>query len=136
MGIEIDIGGAIGEMVRVFIPHCRETSTLLELDQMVSEPAKWCDGHGLFSRIRSKTLMAIEAKDELLQWQYAFEEICAKTLFNLSDVAYPAPFDDDAPFWVIPLALSFARALGMEDPYSVSSLLQPAVRRLVSGPSR
>jgi hypothetical protein len=37
---------------------------------------------------------------------------------------FPYPFDDDSPFWVVPIAVSFARALGVDDPYSVSSLLR------------
>ena len=59
----------------------------------------------------------------------AFEEICAKTLYNISGHIkgreFPYPFDDDSPFWVFPIAVGFARALGLPDPYSVSSLLQP-----------
>ena len=49
---------------------------------------------------------------------------------------FPYPFDDDSPFWVLPIAVAFARALGVEDPYRVSSLLRPdggGGRRLVHG---
>lgn len=64
----------------------------------------------------------------LHQHQYGFEEICAKTLYNMSGHVpggeWPYPFDDDSPFWVVPLAVGFARALGVADPYSVSSLLR------------
>jgi hypothetical protein len=98
---------------------------------MASDDIQWRYAHALFSRIRDKTLRADDAKDRLLQEQYCFEEICAKTLFNMSghDPAYgefPNPFDDDSPFWVLPTAVSFARALGVDDPYSVSSLLRPS----------
>ena len=38
---------------------------------------------------------------------------------------FPYPFDEDSPFWVIPIAIGFARVVGVDDPCSVSSLLQP-----------
>jgi hypothetical protein len=122
---------AIQEMVRFFLPHCSDQSTLRELDRMASDDRQWRYAHALFGRIRDKTLRAEDAKDILRQHQYSFEEICAKTLFNMSDhydpqcKKFPAPFDADSPFWVVPIAVGFARALGMDDPYRVSSLLQP-----------
>jgi hypothetical protein len=120
---------AIQQMVRFFLPRCADQSTLRELDEMASDDKKWRHAHDLFSRIRYKTLRANSANDELLQAQYGFEEICAKTLFNMSphspDEELPYPFDEDSPFWVIPIAVDFARALGVADPFSVSSLLQP-----------
>ena len=119
---------AIQEMVRFFLPRCAEQSTLRELDDMASDANRWCYAHALFSKIRNKTIRADKAKDRLLQYQYGFEEICAKTLYNISGhikgKEFPYPFDDDAPFWVIPIAIGFARALGVDDPYSVSSLLR------------
>ncbi len=122
---------AIQEMVRFFLPHCSDQSTLRELDRMASDDQQWRYAHALFRRIRAKTLRADEANDHLLQHQYGFEEICAKTLFNMSGHSdpdckeFPAPFDDDSPFWVLPIAVAFARALGVDEPYSVSSLLRP-----------
>jgi hypothetical protein len=120
---------AIQEMVRFFLPRCADQSTLRELDDMASDDEKWRHAHALFSRIRDKTLRADTKKDKLLQHQYSFEEICAKTLYNLSGHIkgreFPYPFDDDSPFWVIPIAVAFARAIGVADPFAVSSLLQP-----------
>jgi hypothetical protein len=120
---------AIQEMVRFFLPRCADQSTLRELDEMASDDRKWRYAHTLFGRIRDKTLRADAAQDSLLQYQYSFEEICAKTLYNMSGHVhgqeFPYPFDDDSPFWVIPIAVSFARALGIADPYAVSSLLLP-----------
>jgi hypothetical protein len=120
---------AIQEMVRFFLPRCADQSTLRKLDEMASDDEKWRYAHDLFSRIRDKTLRADAKANELLQHQYCFEEICAKTLYNMSvDIKgkeLPYPFDDDSPFWVIPLAVGFARALGVADPLSVSSLLRP-----------
>ena len=112
------VGDAIGEMVQFFLPRVREQTTLRELGQMASDPSRWRYAHVLFGRIRNKTLKADDTNNELLQWQYSFEEICAKTLFNLSDhydpqgKECPAPFDEDSPFWVVPFAVNFARAVG------------------------
>ena len=91
---------------------------------MAADRSQWRKGHDLFDRIRAKTLRADKTNDLMLQYQYSFEEICAKTLYNLS--GFPAPFDDDSPFWVIPLAVGFARSLGVDDPCAVSSLLRPS----------
>ena len=119
---------AIQEMVRFFIPHCADQTTLRELDAMACDDHEWRYAHALFSRIREKTLRADKSEDRMLQHQYSFEEICAKTLFNMSGhipgTEFPYPFDEDSPFWVIPAAVAFARTLRVEDPYSVSSLLQ------------
>lgn len=120
---------AIQEMVQFFLPRSDEQSTLLELDSMAADERAWKFAHALFGRIRDKNLRAIKAKDRLLQHQYGFEEICAKTLYNISGQVkgkeFPYPFDDDCPFWVLPIAVAFARALGVEDPCGVSSLLRP-----------
>jgi hypothetical protein len=121
---------AIQEMVRIFLPRCDEQSTLLELDAMALDRERWKFAHALFVRIRDKNLRAIGTKDRLLQHQYGFEEICAKTLYNISGHVkggeFPPRFDSDSPFWVIPIAVAFARALGVDDPLSVSPLLRPA----------
>jgi len=113
---------AIQEMVRFFLPRCADKSTLHELDKMAADDEQWEHARDLFGRIREKTLLAIETQDERLQPQYAFEEICAKTLFNMSGSV--APFDADSPFWVVPLAVGLARSLGVSDPCLVSSLLR------------
>ncbi|TWU40283.1 hypothetical protein Q31b_36300 [Novipirellula aureliae] len=123
MSSEESVASSIGEMVSFFIPHCEDLSTLYELKSMAADSTKWRKAHDLFDRIRNKTLCADKTNDRMLQHQYSFEEICAKTLYNLS--GYPAPFDDDSPFWVIPIAVAFAQQLGVDDPCCVSSLLRP-----------
>jgi hypothetical protein len=55
-----------------------------------------------------------------LQYQYSFEELCAKTLYNMADhsagfsSAYLPPFDMDAPFWVVPSAIHLAQQIGIQ----------------------
>jgi hypothetical protein len=111
----------IERILEFFIPKCSDRSTMLELKNMASDPKQWRYGHDLFSSIRQKTITADKLNNRLLQHQYVFEEICAKTLFNLSDhydpkcVEFPARFDDDSAFWVLPFAINFAHALGTKD---------------------
>ena len=121
----ISTAQAIQEMVRFFIPMCADQATLKELDEMASDDKQWRFAHALFQRIRSKTLQADVNEDTLHQYQYGFEEICAKTLYNMSwqtkGEEFPYPFDDDSPFWVLPLALKFAQALEVSDPWKTTS---------------
>jgi len=111
----------IGEMVSFFLPYCEDKSTLNELIVMSKNYELWIQAHKLFDRIRDKTLTAHSNNDVHSLYQYSFEEICAKSLFNFSHSS--APFDEDSPFWVIPLGFQFAKFLGIEDPYSFTSLL-------------
>ncbi|WP_147300726.1 hypothetical protein [Lysobacter silvisoli] len=110
----------IQRLVWLFLPRCNDRETLLALDAMAAEPSQWHDGHDLFQKIRSKTLAAERVGDRLSNAQYCFEEVCAKTLYNLS--GFPAPFDKDSPDWIRPNALVLAQALGIADSDSVVGL--------------
>ena len=120
-------GRAILELVRFFLPHCTERSTLLELEEMAADRQRWRYAHELFHRIRDKTLAANATPDRRLRYQYSFEEICAKTLYNLSGHVpggeWPFPFDRDSPSWVMPNAVGLAQELGVED--ALSAALTP-----------
>jgi hypothetical protein len=100
-------------LIRLFSPHCRDRATLDELHQMIGSRDLWPRAHDLFDRIRAKTLKAERAGDDTRACQYLFEEICAKTLYNLSGES--APFDADSPYWIIPNAIAFARRIGIVD---------------------
>ena len=100
-------------LVRLFSRHCSERETLDELYTMIGDRKSWSKAHDLFDRIRRKTLKAEHGRDDVRACQYLFEEICAKTLYNLSGES--APFDADSPYWIIPNAIAFARRLGLPD---------------------
>ncbi len=100
-------------LVRLFSRHCSERETLDELYTMIGDRKSWSKAHDLFDRIRRKTLKAEHGRDDVRTCQYLFEEICAKTLYNLSGES--APFDADSPYWIIPNAIAFARRLGLPD---------------------
>ncbi len=110
-------GRVIQSLVTFFLPRCRDQS-VRELEEMAADNNRWRHGHALFCRIRTKTLSAHEAGNRLLQHQYLFEEICAKTLYNMSGHGtgreWPGPFNPDSPSWALPIAVGFARALGLK----------------------
>lgn len=114
------IAGMLGPLT-LFETKCEDTQTLRQLIELANDPARWKTAHALFSHIRQKTLAAEKRGDDLARKQYAFEEICAKTLHNLSRES--APFDADSPFWILPRAVEFGLALGITDLGEVSSLL-------------
>lgn len=116
-----DIISAMLEMLRTFESRCQDTETLARLIATASDQARWSGAKKLFEDIRRKTLAAGKRGDVLAEAQYAFEEICAKTLYNLSHPS--APFDADSAFWVMPLAVDLGRRLGLSQPGDVSTLL-------------
>ena len=76
-----------------------------------NEKEKWAKAHGLFSTIRKRNLAAIKKGNFVKECQYCFEEVCAKTLYNLTRPN--DPFDADSPYWIIKNALVLAKALNI-----------------------
>jgi hypothetical protein len=113
MGTATQMATEIQRLVGLVITRCDDRDTLTALDMMAAEPKRWRGGHELFQKIRSKTLAAERSHNHLKYVQYLFEEVCAKTLYNLS--GYPAPFDKDSSDWIHPNALALATALGLPD---------------------
>ena len=106
-----DIVRSVRELCEFFADRCNDRGLLDEIAQAADDRSAWRNARQLFNRARQKTLAA--QGNALLESQTLFEEICAKTLYNLSNE--PAPYDADSPYWVVPNALSLARALGLEE---------------------
>ena len=100
-------------LIETFLSHAQDRTTLDELHRMIGDQNSWHKAHDLFSRIRRKTLEAIKRNDTRASRQYSFEELCAKTIFNLTDTN--APFDADSPYWVVPFALKLAREFNIAE---------------------
>ena len=100
-------------LVSLFVENCDERTTLDELASMFEDHELWPKAHRLFERIREKTLIAGHNGNSGKETQYLFEEICAKTLYNLSHES--APFDPDSPYWVVPNAFALARSLDIDE---------------------
>src|SRR5262245_32876946 len=108
----------------LFEARCEDKATLRKLIALANDRSRRKEAHALFSEIRQKTLVADKRKDELALAQYAFEEICAKTLYyNLTHE--PAPFDPDSPFWVLPLAVDLGLRYGVTALGEISPLFRP-----------
>jgi len=110
------------DLLVLFESKCEEKSTIKKLILLANDQHRWSEAHALFSEIRKKTLIAEKHGDTLKDAQYCFEEICAKTLYNLSHE--PAPFDPDSPFWVLPLAIQLGQKLGVSELDEISPLLK------------
>lgn len=108
-----NIVAAMIDLVDLFAGHCAERSTLDELQQMLPHHPAWQKAHGLFDRIREKNLNAAKEENQLLVAQYNFEEVCAKTLYNIG--YHPASFDAHSPYLVVPRAFELARCLRIDD---------------------
>lgn len=100
-------------LLELFAVRSPEPSTLHELIQLLPQTDRWKVAHSVFGRIRKKTLEVSKQGNHVLETQYLFEEVCAKTIYNLS--GEPAPFDSDSPYWIIPNALALARLLEIPD---------------------
>jgi hypothetical protein len=105
-----------------FEARCEDKDTLRKLITLANDKSRRTQAHALFNEIREKTLAADKRNDQLALAQYNFEEICAKTLYNMTGA--PAPFDPDSPFWVLPLALELGQMLGVTDAGEISPLLK------------
>ena len=125
-----DMIASMVEMLLFFQEHCSETETLKELEVHALDKGRWPKCHALFQRIRRKTLEAEKSGDRDLLVQYAFEEICAKSLYNLS--RSEAPFDPDSQFWVVPFGIDLAIQLRVHQPWELCSF----TRLLVKAPIR
>jgi hypothetical protein len=108
----------IDRLLNLFRGQCDDTVTIDKMvacindwDPFTEDPDK--NSEDIFSEIRRKNLVAVDVKDKRLFSQYCFEEICAKTLYNLTRPS--APFDPDSPYWIIPNAIAFSRTLGLSD---------------------
>lgn len=100
------------KLLALFKPHCADTETMRELQDLLHREQDWATAHYLGSRIRSKTIAAIKRGDARGEAQFYFEEMCARTLYNLSNPK--KPFEPDSPYWVIPMALKLARTLEID----------------------
>lgn len=123
-------GGAIiadiERLLELFAERCDDRTTVDELLVLVRKPERWKLAHGLFQRIRKKSLAADRTSNAVASAQYIFEEACAKTLYNLSGES--APFDADSPYWVVPNAIALGRIVGIEEP-TVLAAVSLSVRR-------
>ena len=102
----------VRQLIDLVASKSRERQTLDELLRVIDRRAGR-EARQVFERIRQKTLLVEGGKDGVLEAQYLFEEVCAKTLYNLSRGS--APYDPDSPYWIVPGAFAVARKIGIDD---------------------
>jgi hypothetical protein len=95
-------------LLRLFERHASDPETHRWVVGLAADPAKWPDAHRVFDEVRRRLLAT---SDSMRQGQYAFEEICLKTLYN--QTAAIDPFDSDAAYYVVPCAIGRARQVGV-----------------------
>lgn len=90
-------------LIEAFASASSDPSTLQNLLGIIKDRNRWPSARGVFDLARGKSRDAIKRQDLMLEAQYRFEEVCAKTIYNFSGAA--APFDEESPYWVVPAAL-------------------------------
>jgi hypothetical protein len=103
------MGEVIAGLLRLFrgrVPDAESSARVLEL---ALDPDWWSEAHAVFDEIRTRSLAACKAKDDLRTDQYCFEELCCKAMYNASSPN--DPFDPSSPFSVAGAALRFARVV-------------------------
>lgn len=110
-------------LLDLLAPHCGDHETIDWLRIAVCDRNRWQKAHGVFNQIRAKSLKAERSGKARDSAQYLFEEVCAKTLFNLSGSS--GPFDVDSTYWIIPNAIAFARQAGLAETEILSCITFP-----------
>lgn len=112
----------VSRLTHIFEAHCEDVETLLKLREATVDRAGLRTAKGIFEKIRRQTLRANEREDKLSATQYRFEEVCAKTLYNVTGPS--APFDPYVPFCILPNALVLSRMLALADADVISTLFE------------
>jgi hypothetical protein len=107
-----DVVQAIRALCELFAAHCEDRARLDALAKISGSRGDWHQGRQIFDRARVETLKRANGGPSL-DAQLIFEETCGKALYNLS--GHPAPFDVDAPYWVVPNAVGLAKRLGIDE---------------------
>ena len=111
---------AMQRLIESFAMRSSDRTTLDELLLLTSNRGHWKRARDLFQRIRRKNLDAERQGEAELVAQFAFEEACAKTLYNLSGER--APFDADSPYWIVPNALAAAKLLEIDETVIIKAI--------------
>jgi hypothetical protein len=109
------------DLLQLFAPACPDQETNSWVIEVVDDKSRWSTAHDVFNRIRDRLLRATgdagrppvpkDRVDYARVYQYAFEELCLKSIFNQTDTN--APFDADSPFFVAGSAFKLAHKLGI-----------------------
>jgi hypothetical protein len=102
------MGRSIAALLRLFRNRVPDAESAAKVAELACTPDRWSAAHAVFDEIRRRLLK--HNGDTPRARQYAFEELCCKSLYNAA--AADDPFDGSSPFFVAPAAFSLAEALG------------------------
>lgn len=121
MGYEVGLQADILALLHLFRDRVPDRETNGWVTELATDQGKWPGAHDLFDLVRKRLLVAegdarrASIPKDGIAWarvyQYAFEELCLKTLFNETNTS--RPFDSCSPFWVAGSAIQLARRLGV-----------------------
>ena len=120
MNAPVHVLVAIRNLCELLNTKTTDADTLKVIIAYTQDRDRWQKAHGLFDQVRSKTRKAYGKGDARMQAQYAFEEACVKTLYNLG--RFSAPFDPDSPYWIVPRAICAAEHLGIDAKMVLSAI--------------
>lgn len=78
--------------------------------KFANETDRWSSANNLLESVQKLRIAAMKVGNKEKECQYAFEEACAKTLYNITGP--DNPYDPDSPYWVIKNALILTKVLG------------------------
>jgi hypothetical protein len=121
---ERQMGRALTKTLELFAMHVPDSESNGVLCELSKAPTKWSAGHAVYDELRRRYLLAladsISFNEQLILWQYSFEEACAQSMYNATDPV--DPFDSSAPFYVWPMAFTLATELGVSSSDVVAAL--------------
>jgi hypothetical protein len=108
MGYEIEMQARIVALLRLFDECSPDKETHASVLKLVANEKEWPKAHDLFDSVRG---LLLRSNDSKTRAQYAFEELCLKTVFNETDTEMP--FDVNSSFWLAGSAISYSRYVGV-----------------------
>ena len=123
MGYEIQLQKQLLALLKLFDDCAPDQETHTRVTELITYECMWPGAHELFDIIRRRRLVATKDKGHAIMpedpvelarvYQYCFEELCLKTVYN--ETSTERPFDSDSPFFVAGSAIQFARKIGVPD---------------------
>ena len=101
-------------LLRLFGPRVLDRETHDKVLSLAEEEESWSSGHDISDMIRDRGRSPDVQKDRARQYQYYFEDMCARCLYNESSP--DDPFDYDTPHGAIQRGHAVPFTLTMGDP--------------------
>jgi hypothetical protein len=110
MGYEIEMQARLLRLLKLFEDCSPDKETHEWVWELVANEKNGIKAHDLFDLLRRRSLK-YKGSADCRGVQYAFEELCLKTVFNETDTK--VPFDTNSSFWLAGSAFHFARRAGV-----------------------